>query len=151
MFGLIHKWWYDPRSKSYNPDGLKLTKEADKPIIGARTASGTAVHLAYIMGCDPIILLGCDCCYMHGKRYFWQFPNERTCKRITGERVFCHNNRGSHKGYAVDFSFYGFYRVPGTRLLKPILMPNIIDASPGPLDCFKKIDFEELLETYGKA
>lgn len=139
-----HKWWYDPKSKTHNPDGLVMTKNAEDPIIGARTAAGTAVHWAYIMGCDPIILVACDCCYMHGKRYYWQFPGERKCKRITGEKVFCHNNRGSHQGYAVDSHSMDFIEY-WTAFAKSNPDANILDASVGPLNVFKKLSIEDLL------
>ena len=63
-----HKSWFSPEDKSYNLDGLKLTKQ--EPIVGARVSMGSAVHLAFLMGCDPIVLLGNDCQLKNGKRYF---------------------------------------------------------------------------------
>lgn len=38
----------------------------------ARTSVGSAIHVAHIMGCNPICLLGIDCCRYHNFRYFWQ-------------------------------------------------------------------------------
>jgi len=143
-----HKWWYDPGSKKYNPEGLILTKDPKAPLVGARTSAGTAVHFAYIMGCDPIVLVGCDCCYKQSKRYFWQFPGEKPCKRLTGEKVFCHNNRGTHKGYAVDSHSMDFIEY-WTAFAKANPDVNIIDASDGTLECFKKMSLQEVQEEYG--
>ena len=42
----------------------------------SRTSVGSAVHVAYIMGCSKIILLGIDCCRVDNKRYFWDFWDE---------------------------------------------------------------------------
>ena len=80
-----HTWWYSPKNNEYNLEGLRLTKH--EPIIGARTSLGSAVHIAYIMGCNPIVLLGNDCCIKGGKRYFWQYwDKEKQPYRISGTR-----------------------------------------------------------------
>jgi hypothetical protein len=72
--------WYDPKTKQYHPEKLSLTKDCLLPLAGTRTSVATAAHLAWIMGCDPIILAGCDCRYQGTKRWFWQcdeWPGER--------------------------------------------------------------------------
>lgn len=46
-------------------------------ICQARTSTGSAIHVAHIMGCSEIFLLGLDCCRIEGKRYFWQFRNNQ--------------------------------------------------------------------------
>ncbi len=94
-----HTWWHSPEDKTYNLDGLKLTKE--EPIVGARISMGSAVHLAYIMGCDPIVLLGNDCKFKDGKRYFWQFPGEKKQYRIDNRDFDKTQNRGfSEKSFS---------------------------------------------------
>ena len=85
-----HKIWYDMFKKKKYPEGLILTKE--EPIIGARTSTGTAIHIAYIMGCNPIVLLANDCCYSGTKRYYWQFEGEKKVKTVV-------------KNHVSDFSF----------------------------------------------
>lgn len=46
-------------------------------ICQARTSVGSAIHIAHIMGCSPIGLLGVDCFRQNGCRYFWQLaPNK---------------------------------------------------------------------------
>ena len=40
-------------------------------ICQARTSVGSAIHIAHIMGCSKIVLIGIDCCRQDDKRYFW--------------------------------------------------------------------------------
>jgi hypothetical protein len=90
-----HTWWYSPKGKKYNLDGLILTD--DEPIVGARVSMGSAVHIAYIMGADPIVLLGNDCKLKDGKRYYWQFDGEERQHR-TDRRQF--NNVTQNFGFS---------------------------------------------------
>lgn len=59
--------------------GHHLTKpyiddKYENRICEARSSVGTAIHIAYIMGCNRIILLGLDGIRSNGCRYFWQIP-----------------------------------------------------------------------------
>ncbi len=47
-------------------------REYSNRILEARTSVGTAIHIAHIMGCDDIVLLGLDGCRQGAFRYFWQ-------------------------------------------------------------------------------
>ena len=97
-----HKSWYEPSNNTWREGGGTLTRDAEAPIVGARTSFATAIHFAYIMGCDPIVLLGCDCCYHGNKRYFWQFPGEQKGYQYYGRDVFSSPNRGRINGSPVD-------------------------------------------------
>ena len=136
-----HTWWYSPEDKSYNFDGLRLTE--DEPIVGARTSMGSAVHIAYIMGCNPIVLLGNDCQLKDRKRYYWQFPGEKKQFRVKG-RKFTHQtqNRGFSKDSFAEY-WKHFARVNKDNDV------NIIDASDSCLDCFPKMSVIEVLDNYG--
>lgn len=144
-----HTWWFSPENKQYNFNGLEMTKDAEKPIIGARTSVASAVHFLYIMGCSPIVLLGCDCCYQGGKRYFWQFPEEKKAYRLNGRPPFSTPNKGKKRGQPVDshccdFDNYWnhFARVNAGKV-------DIIYASEGGiLECFPKMTLNEVLLKY---
>ena len=143
-----HKTWYEPSTRKHYEDGLVLTK--GEPIIGARTAAGSAVHFLYIMGCDPIILLGCDCCYEGKNRYFWQFDEEKICKRLDGEKFWNLPNAGIKDGkrydsHAADFMQYW------SALSKQVKKQNvnIISSSGGLLDAFPQMTLENVLHEYG--
>ncbi|NJL70123.1 MAG: DUF115 domain-containing protein [Candidatus Competibacteraceae bacterium] len=143
------KWWFDPKNNVKNPVGLDFTK--DEPIIGSRTAAGSAVHLLYIMGCDPIVLIGCDCCYKENKRYYWQFKGEQSCYRLNGEKVFCHANRGELRGMKVDshsVQFLEYWQAVAKSAKRSNV--RIIDASEGLLDCFENKKLGEVLAEFGE-
>jgi len=149
LFG--HKTWYSPSEKKYYPDGLVMTKDADAPIIGARTSQASAVHWAYIMGCDPIVLLGCDCCYdSYSKRYFWQFPGETKGFQYNGRPVFAKADKGRKNGKPVDTHCIEFIEYWKQFAKTNKSRANIIYASEGGvLDCFPKMTLKEVLERYG--
>lgn len=145
---FTHKTWYEPSKKKYHKDGLVLTK--DEPIIGARTTAGSALHLLHIMGCDPIVLIGCDCCYEGMNRYYWQFPGESKCYRLNKEKVFSFPNRGKHKGKPVDSHSMDFLEY-WNALSKSTqnVGVNVINASGGILDSFPRASLEEVMDEYG--
>lgn len=91
-----HQPHFDVKSR----EGYKMTYDH---IIGSRTSAGAAVHFAWIMGCDPIVLVGCDACYVRDKRYFWQFDGWKDVEPIKNDRkVFSMPNSGKIKGKKVD-------------------------------------------------
>lgn len=143
-----HKTWYQPSTKIYFEDGLFLTK--GEPIIGARTAAGSAVHFQYIFGVKNIILLGCDCCYEKGQRYFWQFSGQTPCKRLDKQNVFSTPNKGKFLGQPVDQHSLDFL-VYWTALAKQVEKQsvNVINASGGILQWFPRMTLDKVLEQFG--
>lgn len=149
MVWFTHKSWYVPSQKKYYPEGLMMTKEAEKPIIGARTSTGTAVHLAYIMGCDPIVLVGSDCCFIQSRRYFWQFDGEKKPFRHDNVPMIFLPNRGRLEDKFVDnnaVDFIKYFNALGEQADKQNI--DIVDVSGGLLKCFRKMDYEDMLEQY---
>lgn len=146
-----HKTWYDPSTKKFPEGGLVMTKDAEAPIIGARTSLASAIHWAYIMGCDPIVLLGADCCYRGNKRYFWQFPGETRAFQYNGQPVWSTPNKGKKDGQPVDSHCVDFleYWRQFAEVNKDIA--NIIYASEGGiLKCFPSMTLKESLQKYGE-
>lgn len=43
-------------------------------IVQCRSSLGSAIHIAHIMGCKEILVLGLDCCRRANYRWFWQLP-----------------------------------------------------------------------------
>jgi hypothetical protein len=102
------------------------------------------------MGCDPIILLGCDCCYEGMNRYYWQFEGEEKCFRLNGERVFSFPNAGIVNGKPLDShsrDFLQYWQAVSRQANKQGI--NIISASGGLLDAFPRMTLEEVLEKFG--
>jgi len=57
-----------------NGDGGSFRRSDDRLFNGTSSAH-FAAHLAAILGCDPIVILGCDCGFdANGKRYFFDYP-----------------------------------------------------------------------------
>jgi hypothetical protein len=145
-----HKCYYDPSKKRYHPDGLVLTKSG--PIIGSRTALGSAIHVAHVVGCDPIVLLGADCCYSKdNKRYFWQYWSPQIQpKRVTGEKAFCFPNHGHRDGYPIDSHCNGFldyFEALAKQCEKQNI--NVINASGGILNSFPRMELDDVIKQYG--
>jgi len=142
-----HKCWYDLFKNIYYDDGLELTKEAHLPIIGARNSSGSAIHFAYIMGCNPIILVGCDCCFKDDKKYFWQFEQEPIVKRLKNKDTIPINpiKKINYNGKQIDTCFLEFVEY-WNALSKQCdkYKIKIYDASDGALSCFEKMDIKNI-------
>jgi len=136
--------WFDHKQD------MVLTKK--EPIITARTSIASAVHLAYIMGINPIILLGVDSCYSRDqKRYFWQYlPQKEQPYRVTGEPVFSSPSQQKIKGRFVDRHCLDFvqYWNRFVEINKNIIgkKVNIFDCSDGILDCFPKITVKQIFK-----
>ena len=123
---------------------VKMT--SDEPIIGARTALASAVHILHIMGCDPIVLLGADCCLSEtGKRYFWQYPEERSCKKVKKVCIAGSKPKARKRGFKLDNHSQDFlsYWEDFANANQDI---NIINASPGVLDSFEKKNLNQILK-----
>lgn len=74
----------DPENRYYHfkisPGGFALPENI-LTLKGSGSTSPLAVQLAYLMGCNPIILLGCDCKPRDGESDFYgnnKFHNPRT-------------------------------------------------------------------------
>lgn len=140
---------HDPHYDENSTDrGLDMSIETE--IIGARTSAGPAVHFAKIMGCSPIVLLGCDAKYVQGKRYFWQFPGWKKVVSDTPYRkVFAKANSGHINGSPVDQhcrDFLEYWRAVADANRNV----EIINASTDSLiDAFPKMSLPEVLQRYG--
>lgn len=144
-----HKIWFDHIRKTYNPEGLVFTKDANLPLIGARTSVGTAVNLAFLMGLSPIVLLGVDCCYENNCRYFWQHKTEKKCRRLDGGSYFSIPNAGHINGHPVDTHSKDFIQYWNALSIQAKSQNiHIINASGGILDCFERMNLEEVLKKY---
>ena len=64
----------DPSGLFYNfalmGGGYKLPKHG-KVLFGRGSSGPLAFQLAYVLGCNPIVLLGMDCCYRNDKTNFY--------------------------------------------------------------------------------
>lgn len=115
-------------------------------ICQCRTSLNTAICVAHIMGCSPIILLGADCCRLDGKRYFWQFwPKEKQPYRndnVPIERYKIIKNTKMDTD-ADLFDILSYWEKFGKEINKKC---KVYNASPISLiRCFEKIDFNSMM------
>ena len=69
--------------KGYEMNRPYIHGKKENHIWEARSSAGSAIHIAYIMGCRNVVLLGMDCRRVGQYRYFWQMPSfEPKPKRI---------------------------------------------------------------------
>ena len=147
-----HKCWYDPHAKVYHPEGLELTRKATDPICGARTSSGSAIHIMHIMNNHPInngliILLGSDCCYHQNKRYYWQFKGEKKAFRLDNIPVYSVPNKGIRDGQPIDnhsLDFIQYFEALSKQCEKQNI--KVLNASGGILKCFEKVKLEDIIK-----
>jgi len=59
----------DPQNRD-----LHMRREDTRLLVGS--SANSAAHFAVILGCDPIYLIGCECCIIDGRRYYWQHEGE---------------------------------------------------------------------------
>jgi hypothetical protein len=138
---------YDPFTKALNNEALRITDDSSKPVVAARSSCGAAVHIAHLMGCSPIVLLGNDCCYAAGdKAHFWQFPGEHKPQRVRGYTL--PGRKTMIRGKSLDDDhreIMDYWTTFGQ--VNPHL--NIINASTnGVLDCFPKMPLVDIMARY---
>lgn len=145
-----HKSWFSPPSTYNIPDGLLLTKDITKPIIGSRTSMGSCVHLAYCMGAKVIVLLGNDCRLSkdnHNYRYFWQhWTKEKQPYRMKGIK-FNQNTQNVGFDQKAFIEYWNKFAEVNKYIIEKEV--EIIDASDGILDCFPKMSIDNIMEKYG--
>ena len=139
------RWWFSPEDKTYNFDGLRLTKE--EPMIGGRSSMSSAINILYIMGCNPIVLLGNDCKIKDDKRYFWQY-NKKSFQphRISGYEF---NSRNQNRGFNKDslIKYWNKFAEVNRKIIGEQV--EIIDCSDSDLRCFTRMHLQEIIDKYG--
>jgi hypothetical protein len=45
-------------------------------LVSLGTSAHVAIHLATVLGCTEIVLLGCDCRMVEGKQHYYEFPGQ---------------------------------------------------------------------------
>jgi len=73
--------WFGDRSVLFrHRQGYHITDKYEHEnkknrIVQCRSSLGSAIHIAIIMGCDPILVVGLDCYRWNSYRWFWQHPS----------------------------------------------------------------------------
>jgi len=115
-------------------------------ILEARTSVGSAIHVAHIMGCSKIVLLGIDCRRIDNKRYFWEFDRKKY-KVSRSDGVPTVRFRGIRKkGVQTDsdlMQIQDYWTKFGNELNKKCKIYNVSKFSS--LEIFPKIEMKDIL------
>ena len=72
--------------------------DKENHIMQCRSSVGSAIHIAHIMGCAEILVLGIDCCRSGNHRWFWQLPAwESKPYRLDKKKIDKYHRRRSLK------------------------------------------------------
>ena len=98
-----------------------------------------ATHLAYICGCDPIILVGTDCDYgPRGKKY--AISRSRLKKKKEWPFAYAWPEPPMQEGVDMQLRTALYY---WEMLQKQNPDINIFNASKGVIECFKRVDIKD--------
>jgi hypothetical protein len=127
-------------------EGFAMT--GGPPLARGSSSVHVAVEFAHMMGCSPIVLLGCDCKYDGDKYHFYDYPSEpKDDYRKDEYRDFKPRDLIQQQG---DSNKYldGHVKVwQKIRDANPDV--NIIDCSGGSLTMFPQMGIGEVLDKYG--
>ena len=122
-----------------------IIDKGDKLIKGSSSVH-PAIHFAYILGCSPIILLGCDCQYKDGKKRYYDFPNQPKDALIDPKfdklrRPLALDRPGKKTDGELQHHLTVWKKI---REQNPGM--NIINASEGALTMFPQTTIQEILK-----
>ncbi len=131
-----------------NDFDIIMDKESGRLIRGSSSVH-SAVHFALLLGCSPIVLLGCDCRYVEDKKHFTDFPNQPAGGRIKPEYYNLTPDWSGVKKNDTDGELNIHYNT-WQKIRKNNPNINIINASGGRLDMFPRMALEEVIKKLRK-
>jgi len=132
---------YAPRKK-----GLKIDKNPE--MLSGSSSVHSAVHFAHLLGCSPIVLLGCDCRYGEGKKHYWDFPDQPKEGLVKPEyEQYRRPLAVEEPGAKMDGELHHHIKI-WLQLKNQNPRIEIIDSSGGNLTMFPQMPLKEVLENY---
>lgn len=121
----------------------------DLHLMQARSSIGTAIHIAHIMGCSKIVLLGVDGIRVNNCRYFWQFDRRKyQVNRIDGVSIDPHK-KIRYGGTATDEDLVDIQHYWDTFVEKLGKEVSILNGSPmSAIDIFPKVSLSEFMKEH---
>lgn len=134
-------------------ESATMRAEDDKLIFGLSSVH-CAAHLMYIMGCNPIVLLGCDCKMTNGLYSFWMLPQYRD--KLTpsyideaGNANLPHPTGYRERIYKDIPGYLSSFKNYWEKMKQYAPTVPIIDACDSEMSCFPKMSLDKVLEIYG--
>lgn len=107
------------------------------------------LHIAYLMGCSPIVLLGIDCQWEDGKLHFCEFegqPKDPYVKPMVDNRVNSVTGKMRESAHFIDNQQESDLSMWGL-VAKYNPDANIINASGGRVECFRRRSLDEICKS----
>lgn len=141
-FGLVRRKYNIPEPES------STARNTDNALAFGKSSVHPAAHLLHIMGCDPIVLLGCECRFTGALHSFWMLEKYRSqllpAYLDANGNPFHPTPYPQHlQGYLNEFKEY-WERM---KNLEPSI--PIINACNGVMTNLPKMTLAEVLDTYG--
>lgn len=129
-------------------DKYSHTNRPDR-IAQSRSSVGTAIHIAHIMRCSPIALLGVDGYRLNGMRYFWQLDPIRYNhpSKLNLHKILDVFSKVSENGIETDTDLLDikqYWQEHGAKFLERNKVFNLSQKST--IDVFPKTTLSEFLE-----
>jgi len=142
--------WFGNRAVLFrHREGYNITDKYEHErkknrIVQCRTSAGSAIHIAHIMGCSPIVLLGLDCARVRAFRWFWQFPDwKNKPRRLDGRKADKYKHVKQTGDSDLD-SILNYWRTQGREINKKCVVYNASEISK--VDIFPKMNLSTVLE-----
>ena len=122
----------------------------EKKIFRCRSSFSSAIHIAHIMQCSPIILLGLDACRDGSIRWFWQHPDFPNKPRRTDGRPIDRYKRTRRRNTSTDtdlLDILQYWQMHGREINKKCTVYNASGKTV--VDVFPRMPLEEILEKFG--
>lgn len=138
--------WFRHRT-GYNLTETYSHEQYKNRVWQARSSVGTAIHIAYIMGCRRIVLLGIDCKHIGKHRYFWQLRGPQPTNLDARLRLDQIPKEYNVEGSAVRsdddlMEILNYWNSIADELKAKC---EILNASPwSVLECFEKVNFADV-------
>jgi hypothetical protein len=74
---------------------------SDNRLVAGAGSAHVAAHFAVVLGCNPIYLVGCDCCMVGGRWHYWEFEGKPESMMVPPERrrVYARNYQDLPKAH----------------------------------------------------
>ena len=131
----------------FKKDNELVMERKSRKLIRGSSSVHSAVHLAHLLGCSPIVLLGCDCQYEEEKYHFTDFVGQPMGGFIKSEYE---KIKPQYSFVVTKFENTDAVLMGHVACWKKIREQNpnvpIINASEGRLKMFTQMSLEKVLE-----
>ena len=120
----------------------------EPPLLRGSSSAQVAVHFAHIMGCSPIVLLGCDCKYVGDKYHFYDYGPEGRRDDYRCDEYKDFKPRGLIQQTGNSNKYLDGHVACWQKIQDANPGIKIIDCSGGRLTMFPQMTLKDVMEKY---